>query len=255
MSMTQVRHLMQELKLGGMAAVLDKTIEDSKKDDWTTEELIDALLQAEADWRDHRRIANRIKASKLRSATAAFEDWDFTHKRSLTKPQLKEIYSLKWLHDGRPFVLIGQTGVGKSFLAHATGLHACSNGKSALFVSMTHWLEQNAMARSTGTFLKFRAQMIRPDLLILDDFGLRKFTAMEAEDLREILEERSFGKSTMITTQLPIKHWAEVLPDPVLAEAIIDRVEGPGLVVNVTGDTYRTKFKPQTVAKEKELTQ
>lgn len=242
MSMTQVRHLMQELKLGGMAAALDKAIGDAKKDDWTTEELIDVLLQAEADWRDRRKLQSRIKASKLRTSKAAFEDWDFTHKRSLTKPQLKEIYSLKWLHDGRPMVLIGQTGVGKSFLAHATGLHACSNGKSALFLSMTHWMEQNALARATGAYLKFREKMIRPDLLILDDFGLRKFSALEAEDLREIIEERSFGKSTMITTQLPIKHWVEVLPDPVLAEAIKDRFEGPGLVVSVTGDSYRNKL-------------
>lgn len=242
MSMTQVRQLMQQLKLGGMAAAFDKVFEDAKKDDWTTEELIDALLQAESDWRDHRRAQSRIKASKLRKSKASFEDWDFTHKRSLTKAQLKEIYGLKWLNDGRPFVLIGQTGVGKSFLAHATGLHTCANGKSALFLSMSHWMEQNALARATGTYLKFREKMIRPDLLILDDFGLRKFTPMEAEDLREIVEERSFGKSTMITTQLPIKHWVEVLPDPVLAEAIMDRFEGPGMVVNVTGESYRVKL-------------
>lgn len=240
MSMTQVRHLMQELRLHGMATLLDKTIEDAKKDDWTTEELIDALLQAESDFRDRRKIKNRIKASKLKHQ-ASFEDYDFTAKRSLTKPQLKEIYSLKWLDEGRPLVLIGQTGVGKSFLAQAAGLHACSNGKSALFLSVTHWMEQQASARATGTYLKFREKMIRPDLLVLDDFGMRKFTAMEAEDLREICEERSYGKSTLITTQLPISHWPEVLPDPVLADAIKDRFEGPGLVITITGESYRPK--------------
>ena len=81
--------------------------------------------------------------------------------------------------------------------------------------------------------------MIKPDLLILDDFGMRKLTALEAEDLREILEERSYGKSTMITTQLPTDHWAEVIPDPVLTEAITDRFDGPGLVFQVTGESYR----------------
>lgn len=231
---------MQELRLHGMATMLDKTIEDAKKDDWTTEELIDALLQAEAEFRDRRKIQNRIRASKVKHQ-ASFEDYDFTTKRSLTKAQLKEIYSLKWLHEGRPLVLVGQTGVGKSFLAQATGLHACQNGKSALFLSASHFLEQVALARATGTYLKFRERMIRPDLLVLDDFGMRKFTAMEAEDLREICEERSYGKSTLITTQLPISHWPEVLPDPVLAEAIKDRFEGPGLVITITGESYRTK--------------
>lgn len=240
MSMTQVRHLMAELRLHGMAGLLDKTIEDAKKDDWTTEEIIDALLQAEADFRDRRKIKNRIKASKLKHL-ASFEDYDFTHKRSLTKPQLKEIYSLKWLDEGRPLVLIGQTGVGKSFLAQAAGLHACSSGKSALFLSVSYFLEQQALARATGTYLKFRDKMIRPDLLVLDDFGMRKFTAMEAEDLREICEERSYGKSTLITTQLPISHWSEVLPDPVLADAIKDRFEGPGLVIEIIGDSYRPR--------------
>lgn len=240
---------MQELRLHGMASTLEKTLEDAKKDDWTTEEIIDALLQSEADFRDRRKVQNRIKASKLKHS-ASFEDYDFTAKRSLTKAQLKEIYSLKWLHDGRPLVLVGQTGVGKSFLAQATVLHACQNGKSALFTSMTHWMEQQALARATGAYLKFRERMIRPDLLVLDDFGMRKFTALEAEDLREICEERSYGKSTMITTQLPLKHWPEVLPDPVLAEAIKDRFSGPGLIITITGESYRP-IKGKVAAGEK----
>jgi DNA replication protein DnaC len=98
--------------------------------------------------------------------------------------------------------------------------------------------------------LKFREKMIKPDLLVLDDFGMRKFTVMEAEDLREICEERSYGKSTMITTQLPISHWAEVLPDPVLAEAIKDRFEGPGLVITITGESYRPR-KAKVAVEEK----
>ncbi len=96
-----------------------------------------------------------------------FEDYDFTTKRSLTKAQLKEIASLGWLHEGRPLVLIGQTGVGKTFLGQATGLHACAHRKSALFLSVTHWMEQQAFTRATGTYLKFREKMIRPDLRVL----------------------------------------------------------------------------------------
>ena len=146
--------------------------------------------------------------------------------------------------------LVGETGVGKTFLAQAAGLHACENGKSTLFLSMSHFIEQQALARSTGSYLKFREKMIRPDLLVLDDFGMRKFTAMEAEDLREIVEERSYGKSTLLTTQLPTSHWAEVIPDPVLSEAIKDRFEGPGLVITITGESYRAK-KGKTLAGEK----
>jgi DNA replication protein DnaC len=179
-------------------------------------------------------------AGAFRSKTnAAFEDYDFTTKRSLSRTELKEIASLDWLTSGRPLVLIGETGVGKSFLAHAAGLKACSNKKSVSFLSFSYFLEMATLHRATGNYLKFREKMIKPDLLILDDFGMKKLTTGESEDWREILEERSFGKSTMITTQVPIDHWAEAIPDPVLNEAIADRFEGPGLVIKITGDSYR----------------
>lgn len=205
------------------------------------EEILDVLTQAEADYRDRRRALRRLKASKIRNHAASFEDFDFTAKRSLTKAQLKEIYSLQWLEAGRPLVLVGETGVGKSFLAQATGLHVCRQKKNALYIPVTQWMEEQAQARATGSYLKFRERMIKPDLLILDDLGMRKFTALEAEDLRDICEERSYGKSTMVTTQLPPSHWSEVIPDPVLFEAIKDRLEGPGLVINITGPSYRPK--------------
>lgn len=238
MSMTQVKSLLSELRLDGMAGLLDKALEDAGRDGWSFLEILDHLLHAEAEWRDRRKLETRIKQSKLKR-DASFEDFDGTARRSITKAELREIYNLKWLEEGRPLVLVGQTGVGKTFLAHATGMHACARGKTVLFLSLTHWLEQQSMARATGSYLKFREKMIRPDLLILDDFGMRKLTSVEAEDLREIAEERSYGKSTLITTQLPPSHWAEVIPDPVLFEAIRDRFEAPGLLLKITGESYR----------------
>lgn len=229
-----------------MATLFDKLMDDVKKHGFTLEETLDALLQAEADARRARRTLTRIKASKLKT-NASFEDFDYEAKRSITKSDIKEIMSLKWLRDGRPLILIGQTGVGKTYLAQAIGLKACENGMTVLSLSVTHWLEQQAMAHDTRDYLKFRGKMIKPDLLILDDFGMRKFTAVEAEDLREILEERSYGKSTLVTTQLPLDHWSEVIPDPVLAEAITDRLEGPALILKIKGESYR-KMKSQKLA-------
>lgn len=230
MSMTQIKQLMLQLKLHGVAAALERTLEEAKREEWSREEWLDALLQAEADHRERRKTARRIKHSRLKHQ-ASFEDFDFTAKRSITKAEVRELHGLKWLKEGRPLVLVGPAGVGKTYLAQATGMHACESGRTVLFLSMNHFLEQQAEARHTGTYLKFRDRMIRPDLLALDDFGMKKLTAVEAEDLREILEERSYGKSTLITTQLPVDHWAEVIPDPVLAEAIRDRMDGPALHV------------------------
>lgn len=99
-------------------------------------------------------------------------------------------------------LLIGQTGVGKTFIAQAAGLHACACGKSVLYMSVTTWLENLALARSSGTYLRYRDKLAKPDLIIIDDFGMRKLSSTEAQDLCELLEERSISKSTVFTTQL-----------------------------------------------------
>lgn len=111
--------------------------------------------------------------------------------RSISKAQIKELYSLQWLSEGRPVLLIGQTGLGKTFIAQAAELHACACGKSVLYMTVTTWLENLALARSSGTYLRYRDKLARPDLLIFDDFGMRKLSSTEAQDLCEILEARS----------------------------------------------------------------
>jgi len=251
MSTPQVKNLLSEMRLSGMSSILEKTIADATKDAWSYTEFVDVLLQAEADYREEKKAKNRIKASKLK-IQASFEDFDFTANRSITKTQIKEIYGLKWVEQGRPLLLVGQTGVGKTFIAQATGLHACGNGKSVLFMSISTWLENVALARSTGSYLKFRDRLSKPDILILDDFGMRKFTDMEAQDLCEILEERSVGKSTVVTTQLPLDHWQEVLPDPVIADAILDRLKHAAIQYKITGESYRKVKAKKLDAKEQE---
>jgi DNA replication protein DnaC len=238
MSNPQVRMLMNDMKLGGMALTVERASADATTGSWTYFEFIDVLLQAEKEFRDARKKENRIRSSKIKRA-ASFEDFDLSAKRSITKTQLKEIQSLQWLQDSRPLLFIGPTGVGKTYLAEATGLHACGQGSLVLFISVTSFLEQLLLARSTNTHLKFKERLTKPDLLILDDFGLRKFSAVEAEDFRQVLEERSYGKSTLITTQLPLSHWGEVIADPVLTEAIVDRLQGLAVEIAITGESYR----------------
>lgn len=250
MSAVQIKNLMSEMKLAGMAGAMEKTLADATQDAWSYTEVLDVLLQAESDHRDDRRAKSRIKASKLK-VVASFEDFDFAANRSITKTQIKEIYGLKWVEQGRPLLLIGQTGVGKTYLAQATGLHACGQGKSVLFMTISTWLENVMLARSTGSYLKFRDRVAKPDLLILDDFGMRKFSSLEAQDLCEILEERSVGKATVITTQLPLDHWQEVLPDPIIADGILDRLRHAAIQVKITGESYRqVKAKKLESAKE-----
>ena len=135
--------------------------------------------------------------------------------------------------------LSGQTGVGKTFIAQAAGLHACACGNSVLFMGVTTWMENIALARSSGTYLRYRDKLAKPDMLILDDFGMRKLSSIEAQDLCEMLEARSINKSTVFTTQLPLDHWSEVIADLVIADAIRDRLEHAALTIHITGESYR----------------
>jgi DNA replication protein DnaC len=213
MSAAVAKNLMAEMKLLGMLAAFDQAVIDATRDQISYTEFLDALLQAEADYRQERKTGYRIKAAKF-TLRAEFEDIDFTANRSISKAQIKEIYSLQWLSEGRPLLLVGQTGVGKTFIAQAAGLHACACGRSVLYMTVTTWLENLALARSSGGYLRYRDKLARPDVLILDDMGMRKLSSVEAQDLCEILEERSIGKSTVFTTQLPLDHWSEVIAEP-----------------------------------------
>ena len=133
MSLTQIKQMMSELKLMGMMAHFDMAIQQASKDGLSPGEFFDSLLQAEADFRKIRSTENRIKGSRIRRG-ASFEDFDTTAKRDITKAQLRELHSLKWLAEGRPLLLIGPTGIGKTYLARSAGFQACSHGKSVLFV-------------------------------------------------------------------------------------------------------------------------
>jgi DNA replication protein DnaC len=232
------RNLMAEMKLLGMLNALDKTVTDATRDQVSYTEFLDALLQAEADYRGERAAQRRLKAAKL-PVRVCLDDFDYTAHRSITKTQIRELQSLGWLKEGRPLLIIGQTGVGKSFIAQAIALQVCQHGRSALYMNVTTWLENLALARSSGTYLRYRDKLAKPDVLVLDDVGMRKLTATEAQDLCEILEERSLGKSIVFTTQLPLDHWAEVIADPVIADAIRDRLQHAALTITITGTSYR----------------
>jgi len=118
-------------------------------------------------------------------------------------------------------------------------MQACRNGKTSLWMDISAFLEALSLSRTSGTYIKLRDKLSRPDVLVIDDFGMRKLTSTEAQDLCEVLEARSGAKSTIITTQLPIDHWEEVIEDAVIADAVKDRVRHSAINLTIKGPTYR----------------
>lgn len=242
MTIASIRNRMSELGLQGMLSVLEGVLARHQKEELHITETLDELLQREWENRRERATKTRVVRSKIRKG-ANLEEYDLTFGRGVSKADLRSLGKLEWCDGGKPLILIGPTGIGKTFIARALGLLACEQGKSSLFMSITDFLEHQAIARGSNGYLKFRDRLTRPDLLILDDFGTRKFSAQEAEDLRDIIDHRSYGKSTLVTTQLPFKHWGEVIGDQIILDGLIDRLEPPGLIIKFKGPSYRDKLK------------
>src|ERR1700682_5728927 len=119
-------------------------------------------------------------------------------------------------------------------------------------MTLTTWLQHLALARSSRTYLRHRDNLTNPDLVILDDMGMRKLSATEAQDLCELLEERSINKSTLFTTQLPLDHWSEVIADPVIADAIRDRLQHTALLLHIPGESYHCVKARNLAGKKKD---
>lgn len=236
MGIVQVKNTLQELKLHGMYDRLDKVLED-RDDTSSLVELLEDLVQAEFDTRIEKQTISIMKRSKL-DEKPQLEDFDFIKGRTISKSQIKDLYELTWVKNNRSIVIDGPTGVGKTFLAKALGTRCCVNRITTLYIDMSRFLEELNIARSTNSYLKFLGRLSRPQVLILDDFGLRKLSADQANDLCDLLKAR-VEKSTIVTTQLPVSHWQEVIEDPVIADTLIDRMSHTPIQLHYEGPTYR----------------
>jgi len=237
MGQVQVKELMQELKLEGMLDSFEESLSQTKTGKTQVIDFLDQLLHNEIEHRKLQLADRLLKSSKLSKKIRA-EEIDFTAKRSIDKSQIQDLLKLKWVENERTIVFIGPTGVGKTFLAQTLGHECCENRVTTLYLDVSNYLEDLHLARHSNGYLRYLKKLTRPQVLILDDLGLRKFSTSEANDFCDLLKLR-VDKSTIITTQLPIDHWSEIIEDPVIADTIIDRIIHTSIKIEVKGSSYR----------------
>jgi DNA replication protein DnaC len=235
----QTKQIISELKWYGVLQAFDRRLAEASSHGWGHIELLSALVTDEKLHRDSSRVQRRIRAANFRT-TATLERLDLTAKRNLTKTLVRDLTALGFLKSPRNVLIAGPTGVGKTYLATALGEYACRAGFTCLFTGISVLIEKLMMTRADGTYLKLRDRLIKCDLLIIDDIGLKRLPPEIVTDLHDILEERQ-SKSTMITTQLPLRSWKEIIEDPLALDTIVDKLENGTLHLTLEGESYRKR--------------
>lgn len=234
-----------------MAKALATQAQQADISQLTFEERLGLLIDSEMAERDSRQNAARLRRAKLKQA-ATPEDIDFRHPRGLDRTLFARLMTSKWVKERQNVLICGPTGVGKTFIACALANQACRHGHSAFYVRLPRLLPALAIGRGDGSYAKILDQLAKTDVLIIDDWGLAPLTDESRRDLLEIFDDRHGARSTIITSQLPVKHWHEAIGDPTLADAILDRLVHQAHTLNLDGESLRKKAKPltQTTASE-----
>lgn len=233
---------LHELRLRGMAAALEEQLHSSVACELSFEERLALLLEREITWRDDRRLQRLLREARLRLPSAAPEDIDFRTPRGLDRSVLLRLASADWVRQHQVTLVVGPTGVGKSYLACALGHAACRHGFSTRYFRLGRLLGDLALAHADGSYAKLLAKLARTDLLILDDWGLAPLADAERRDLLEILEDRYRARATLITSQLPVEHWHDYIASPTLADAILDRLVHGAHKVVLKGGSMRKRL-------------
>jgi DNA replication protein DnaC len=226
------------LGLTGMAKAFEEQQQQPDIAALGFEERFALLVDREATERENKRLVNRLRFAKLRQ-NAVVEDIDTKAPRGLDKTLLQKLIAGEWIERHQNLLIIGPTGVGKSWIACALGHKACRSNRSVIYRRLPRLFDALALARGDGQHARLLKMLARVDLLILDDWGLAPMLPEQRRDLLEIMEDRHGRGSTIVTSQLPVEHWHEIIGDPTIADAILDRLVHNAHRLTLKGESLR----------------
>ena len=231
---------MKQMKMHGMAAAFKTSLEDGGKVNMTADEMISFLIESEWDDRNNRRIERRIRVARFRYK-ANVEQIDFKIDRNLDKNLMNRFCECSYIDKKENILITGSTGIGKSYIASALGNQACMLGYKVLYASTSKLFAMLKMAKADGSYIRETARIEKMDLLILDDFGMQPLDSHNRSSLIEIIEDRHGKRSTIITAQLPVGQWHDVIGEKTIADAVMDRIVHNAHRIEMSGESLRKR--------------
>jgi DNA replication protein DnaC len=230
---------LNQLKLFGMAEALVEQSRNTMYANLPFEERLGLLIDRECSVRDNRRLGNLLRGARLRYPQACPEEIDFRTPRGLSKDAVVSLMQNGWVTGKQNVIITGPTGTGKTFIACAFANSACRSGHSAHYIRLPRLLEEMNIARGDGSYGKHLARLAKYAVLIIDDWGLAKLSDKERRDLLEVLEDRNGISSTIISSQIPTGKWHDIIGDPTIADAVLDRLIHNAHMITMKGESMR----------------
>jgi DNA replication protein DnaC len=234
----EILQLMQHLRLPGMRAAFESMVATKNMNQIGNDELLNLLLQAEHDERESQKAGRRLQNARFR-VHASMEEIDFLTPRGINKNQLLRLTDGTFIKNAENILITGPTGIGKSFLASAIGHQACQLGYKVNYFLAQKFFAMLRMSKADESYPRILKRLEKQDLLIIDDFGMQPMDDQNRMMLLEIVEDRHQFRSTIISSQLPIEKWYDVIGESTVADAILDRLVHTAHRIELDGDSMR----------------
>lgn len=241
--MNEVLTKMKQMRLLGMAKAFHLTLESGKNEKFTPDEMIAHLIESEWDERYNRKLDRSVSAARFRYK-ASMEQISFEDNR-VDKNQVLRLADCEFIKRKENVIITGSTGIGKSFIASALGHQACALGYRVLYQHSTKLFGRMKIAKTDGSYLKELAKIERQHILLIDDFGIQPLDQQSRSALMEIIEDRHGKSTTIITSQVPVNKWHEIIGEQTIADAILDRIVHDAHRIEMKGESLRKKRQPK----------
>jgi DNA replication protein DnaC len=245
-----LKSVLKRLKLSGLLATLPERVTYARQTDLNETDFLELLLQDEIDRRDQKNLTLRLSRAGF-DQDQTLEGFDWNAAVSFDRHRVKELFSLGFIERCEDVILLGPVGVGKTHMASALGHAACRAGRQVLFLRTDGMLKRMHQSRADHSTEKMLRKLLAPDVLILDDFGLRRLDAQQSSDFYEVIVERHRRGSTIVTSNRTIEEWIPLFDDPILAQSALDRLAHNAHQVVIEGDSYRKQLRPKSAAASK----